>query len=85
MRKEERVVLKESLYKTEVKYGKLGEEFSHTKNTFKNPVIQIAPGSVLNTSQDYVGEMLSLSKGRSEILDYNYGFLLPFNTISNNV
>jgi len=76
LKNEERHILENSTYKIELKYGKLGEEKSFSDNPFKKPLMQIVPGSVLNTSKEYVGEMINLIENKN-ILDYNYGFLIP--------
>lgn len=76
LKNEEKNVLKNSSYKIELKYGKLGEQKAFSDNPFKKPLMQIIPGSVLATNKEYVGEMISLTDNKN-ILDYNYGLLVP--------
>lgn len=77
LNKEERNLLLDSRYKIELKYGKLGKNKSLSLNPFKNPLIQIIPGSIIKTEKEYVGEMLNLIESQKEVLDYNYGLLIP--------
>jgi len=77
LNKEERNLLLDSRYKIELKYGKLGNIKSLSLNPFKKPLIQIIPGSIIKTEKEYIGEMLNLIESQKEVLDYNYGLLVP--------
>jgi CRISPR-associated protein Csm4 len=77
--KEKDVLLNNSMYRIETKYGKLGEIYANCTNPFKKPLIQLKPGSVLMTNKNYVGEMLMLVQNKElkdKVWDYNYGFLI---------
>lgn len=77
LNREEKNLLKDSYYKIELKYGKLGKSKSLSNNPFKKPLIQIKPGSVIKTNKEYVGGMINLIDSQKEVLDYNYGMLIP--------
>jgi len=58
---------------------RLGKSKSLSNNPFKKPLIQIKPGSVIKTNKEYVGGMINLIDSQKEVLDYNYGMLIPLN------
>ncbi len=69
----------EGIYKTFVKYGKLGEEFTFCGNPFKKPLLMIKTGSVFKTngqSKDYYGQMIDkiAPAKESEVIQYAYAF-----------
>lgn len=72
----------EGLYKTFVKYGKLGEEFTFCGNPFKKPLVMIKTGSVFKTGKpplDFYGRMVQedISPVKKEVMQYAYAFALP--------
>jgi CRISPR-associated protein Csm4 len=72
----------EGLYKTFVKYGKLGEEFTFCGNPFKRPLLMIKAGSVFKTTSPpkaYYGRMLSNIAPAKEdsVVHYAYAFAMP--------
>jgi len=71
----------EGLYKTFVKYGKLGEEFAFCGNPFKRPLLMIKTGSVFKTKgkpQEYYGRMVEkISPAKEEAVQYAYAFTVP--------
>lgn len=69
----------EGLYKTFVKYGKLGEEFTFCGNPFKKPLLMIKAGSVFKTDgkpKEYYGRMVDkiAPAKESEVVHYGYAF-----------
>lgn len=60
--------INDSFYEINVKYGKLGEEFSKSQNPFKKPIILFKPGScfLTNENKDFYGRVTR----QSEINDY---------------
>lgn len=72
---------KEGFYKTFVKYGKLGEEFTFTGNPFKKPIIMIKAGSVFKTDGSpnyFYGHMVrDISPAKPEVVHYAYAFAAP--------
>ena len=72
----------EGLYKTFVKYGKLGEEFTFRGNPFKKPLVMIKAGSVFRTSgppKEYYGRMIQegIAPAKPEVVQYAYAFAVP--------
>lgn len=71
----------EGLYKTFIKYGKLGEEFTYCGNPFKKPLLMIKAGSVFkinNAPKDFYGKMVSgISPVKPEVMQYAYAFPIP--------
>jgi len=71
----------EGYYKTFVKYGKLGEEFTFSGNPFKKPLIMIKTGSVFKTDgppREYYGRMVEkVSESKPEVVQYAYAFAIP--------
>lgn len=71
----------EGLYKTIVKYGKLGEEFTCCGNPFKKPLVMIKTGSVFRTKglpKEFYGRMIeNISPAKSEVVHYGYAFTVP--------
>lgn len=69
------------LYKTFVKYGKLGEEFTFCGNPFKKPLLMIKTGSVFKTNGnplEYYGRMVGkIAPAKSEVVQYAYAFAVP--------
>lgn len=68
----------EGLYKTFVKYGKLGEEFTFCGNPFKKPLLMIKTGSAFKTNsqpEDYYGRVAEeIAPAKNEVVQYAYGF-----------
>lgn len=71
----------EGIYRTFVKYGKLGEEFTFCGNPFKYPLLMIRTGSVFKTEckpKEYYGRMiLDISPVKKEAVQYAYAFTVP--------
>jgi CRISPR-associated protein Csm4 len=72
----------DGLYKTFVKYGKLGEEFTFCGNPFKKPLIMIKTGSVFKTDStinDFYGRMIKkiAPVKENDVVHYGYAFALP--------
>jgi CRISPR-associated protein Csm4 len=71
----------EGFYKTFVKYGKLGEEFTFCGNPFKRPLVMIKTGSVFKTNnkiRDFYGRMVEeIAPQKPEVVQYAYAFALP--------
>jgi CRISPR-associated protein Csm4 len=68
-------------YRTMVKYGKLGGEYTFTDNPFKRPIVMITTGStflVKETYKPYYGCMIiNIAPSRPEIIHYGYAFAVP--------
>lgn len=72
----------EGLYKTFVKYGKLGEEFTFCGNPFKKPLVMVKAGSVFKTvgpPKEYYGRMIQegIAPAKPEVVQYAYAFAIP--------
>jgi CRISPR-associated protein Csm4 len=72
----------EGLYKTFVKYGKLGEEFTFCGNPFKRPLLMIKAGSVFRTDgepKEFYGKIVQdgISPPKPEVVQYAYAFAVP--------
>jgi CRISPR-associated protein Csm4 len=71
----------EGIYKTFVKYGKLGEEFTFSGNPFKKPLLMIKTGSVFKTDgppKEFYGRMVeNISDIKPQVLQYAYAFPVP--------
>ena len=72
----------EGLYKTFVKYGKLGEEFTFCGNPFKKPLVMMKAGSVFRTGgtpKEYYGRMIQegIAPAKPEVVQYAYAFAVP--------
>jgi CRISPR-associated protein Csm4 len=71
----------EGLYKTFIKYGKLGEEFTFCGNPFKKPLFMIKTGSVFRTNgppkEFYGGMVNNISPAKPEVVQYAYAFAVP--------
>jgi len=71
----------EGLYKTLIKYGKLGEEFTFCGNPFKKPLVMIKTASVFKTGsqpKEFYGCMVKeVSPAKPEVVHYGYAFAVP--------
>lgn len=72
----------EGLFKTFVKYGKLGEEFTFCGNPFKRPLVMIRAGSVFKTNgspREFYGRMIKegIAHAKHEVVQYEYAFTVP--------
>jgi len=72
----------EGLYKTFVKYGKLGEEFTFCGNPFKRPLLMIKTGSVFKTDgspKEFYGRIVQdgIAPAKPEVVQYAYAFAVP--------
>ena len=73
----------EGFYKTMVKYGKLGGEFTSSGNPFKKPIIMLNAGSVFYVKGDikpFYGRIVEgVSPVKPEVVHYGYAFIVPVN------
>ncbi len=71
----------EGIYRTFVKYGKLGEEFTFCGNPFKRPLLMFKAGSVFKTNgfpKPFYGRMVEgVSPAKPEVVQYGYAFAVP--------
>lgn len=71
----------EGMYKTFVKYGKLGEEFTFCGNPFKRPLVMIKTGAVFKTDGNhkefYGGMVNNIAPAKPEVVQYAYAFTVP--------
>lgn len=71
----------EGIYRTFVKYGKLGEEFTFCGNPFKRPLLMFKAGSVFKTNgfpKPFYGRMVEgVSPAKPEVVQYAYAFAVP--------
>jgi CRISPR-associated protein Csm4 len=72
----------EGLYKTFVKYGKLGEEFTFCGNPFKRPLVMIRAGSVFKANgepKEFYGRIVQdgIAPAKPEVVHYAYAFPVP--------
>jgi len=72
----------EGLYKTFVKYGKLGEEFTFCGNPFKRPLVMIRSGSVFKTEgkpREFYGRLVqeNIAPAKPDVVQYAYAFSVP--------
>lgn len=72
----------EGFYKTFVKYGKLGEEFTFCGNPFKKPLLMLKTGSVFKTNEtpkEFYGRVIeeNISPAKPEVIQYAYAFAVP--------
>ncbi len=68
-------------YKTIVKYGKLGGEYTFSGNPFKKPLMMLTTGSAFRTKESpkpYYGRMVAdIAPAMSEVVHYGYAFAVP--------
>ncbi len=71
----------DGFYKTTVKYGKLGGEYTFCGNPFKKPLVMISAGSVFRANgevKDYYGRMVpNVSPVLANVVHYGYAFAVP--------
>ncbi len=71
----------EGFYKMLVKYGKLGGEFTFSKNPFKKPLMMLTTGSafyVEGNIKPFYGRMVEgLAPAKPEVVQYGYAFAVP--------
>lgn len=71
----------EGFYRTFVKYGKLGEEFTFCGNPFKKPLVMIKTGAVFKTDANpkdfYGGIVNNIAPAKPEVVQYAYAFTVP--------
>ena len=72
----------EGFYKTFVKYGKLGEEFTSCGNPFKRPLLMIKAGGCFKTDgtfRENYGRIIheGVAPAKPEVVQYAYAFALP--------
>ena len=71
----------EGFYKTMVKYGKLGGEYTFSGNPFKKPIIMLTAGSVFYVQESvkpFYGRMVEgVSPSKPEVVHYGYAFSVP--------
>lgn len=69
------------VYKTMIKYGKLGEEKTFCGQPFKKPLIMLKPGAVFYTDnvRPYYGLLMeNISEADSSVVQYAFAFAVPF-------
>ena len=76
--------LKNFKYKQFLKYPKLGEEYSQSKDPFKRPIVFLMPGSVFytDTMREYYGRCTNhgeVSSSKSEVIQNGIAFTLRAN------
>lgn len=70
----------DGVYKTMVKYGKLGEEKALGGNPYKKPLVMLKPGAVFrsDTLKPYCGRMIQATEriayADEDVVQYGYGF-----------
>jgi CRISPR-associated protein Csm4 len=68
----------DGLYKTFVKYGKLGEEFTFCGNPFKKPLVMVKTGSVFKADgppKEFYGRIVEdISPVKPEVVHYGFAF-----------
>lgn len=76
----------EGYWRTFVKYGRLGEEYAHSENPFKRPVVMLRAGSVLRdpSPRGWYGRMvrdvapaLSQPPHNVNVVQYGYALAVP--------
>ncbi len=71
----------EGFYRTIVKYGKLGGEYTFSGNPFKKPLVMLCAGSSFYTQgqvRPYYGRMIeSIAPSKPEVVQYGYAFAVP--------
>lgn len=71
----------DGFYKTLVKYGKLGGEFTFCGKPFKKPLMMLTAGAVFKVSgavKPFYGRMVEgLSSIKPEVVHYGYAFAVP--------
>lgn len=72
----------DGLYKTFVKFGKLGGEFTFQGNPFKKPLLMIKAGSIFKTGstpREFYGRLIEeeIAPANPEVVHYAYAFSLP--------
>jgi len=71
----------DGFYKTFVKYGKLGGEFTFCGRPFKKPLIMLSAGSsfkVINGIKPFYGRMVKdIAPAKPEVVHYGYSFAVP--------
>ena len=72
------------LYKTYVKYGKLGDEYTFSGNPFKRPLVMVRTGSVFGTDgppNDFYGRMVkNIAPSKPDVVQYAYALSIPIFT-----
>lgn len=63
-------------YEMQIKYGKLGGDYSTSKSPFKKPIRMFKAGSVFKTNdvKEYYGQMVSKIHSDEKIMHYGYAF-----------
>jgi CRISPR-associated protein Csm4 len=67
-------------WRTLVKYGRLGEEYAHSENPFKRPVVMLRAGSVLRhpSPRAYYGRMVrDVAPALPNVVHYGYALAVP--------
>lgn len=70
----------EGVYKSMVKYGKLGEEKALSGNPFKKPLLMLKPGAVFRDdgSRTHCGRLIEkIAYADDSVVQYAYGFCVP--------
>lgn len=73
------------LYRTFVKYGKLGEEFTFCGNPFKKPLLMFRTGSIFRTDgqpNDFYGRMVEgIAPAKPQVVQYGFAFAVPIKIV----
>ncbi len=68
-------------WKTDVKYGKLGEERAVSSHPFKYPLVRILPGAVFHTStppKPFYGRLVEdIAPQSPDVVQYGFAFVVP--------
>jgi CRISPR-associated protein Csm4 len=70
----------DGVYKTVVKYGKLGEEKTFCGNPFKKPLVMLKPGAVFRTAEvkPWYGRLVeNIAYIDPSVVQYAYAFAVP--------
>lgn len=71
----------EGYYKTIVKYGKLGGEYTFSGNPFKKPILMLGTGSIFFTNgvlKPYYGRVIEcIAPAIPNVVHYGYAFAVP--------
>jgi CRISPR-associated protein Csm4 len=71
----------DGFYKLLVKYGKLGEEFAHSENPFKFPLVLLAAGASFYAEtpiREWYGRLVTgIAPANEKVVQYGYAFAVP--------
>jgi CRISPR-associated protein Csm4 len=71
----------DGFYKTKVKYGRLGGEYTFCGNPYKKPLLMLTAGSVFRNNgliKEFYGRMVeNISVAKEDVVQYGYAFSVP--------